>query len=49
MSKEELTAHGMNVSTVHVDFMIGSNQMDIDGIKQDGTVVPIFRKGDWAF
>jgi aminopeptidase len=39
----------MNTSIVHVDFMIGSNKMDIDGIKQDGTIVPIFRNGDWAF
>ena len=49
LSQEELLEHGMNTSTVHVDFMIGSNKMDIDGIKQDGTVVPIFRNGDWAF
>ncbi|MGY0694840.1 aminopeptidase [Virgibacillus sp. FSP13] len=48
MSEEELLKHGMNVSTTHVDFMIGSDQMDIDGIKQDGSVVPIFRNGDWA-
>ncbi|MBT2214614.1 aminopeptidase [Virgibacillus dakarensis] len=48
MSEEELLKHGMNVSTAHVDFMIGSNKMDIDGIKQDGTVVPVFRNGDWA-
>ncbi|MBD8026955.1 aminopeptidase [Ureibacillus sp. Re31] len=49
MSQEELQANGMNTSTVHVDFMIGSDKMNIDGIKQDGTVVPIFRNGDWAF
>lgn len=49
MSGEELLEHGMNTSTVHVDFMIGSDKMDIDGIKQDGTIVPIFRNGDWAF
>lgn len=48
MSQEELQAHGMNTSTVHVDFMIGSDKMNIDGIKQDGTIVPIFRNGDWA-
>lgn len=48
MSQEELLAHGMNTSTVHVDFMIGSDKMNIDGIKQDGTTVPIFRNGDWA-
>ncbi|WHY77926.1 aminopeptidase [Neobacillus sp. WH10] len=49
MSQEELLKHGMNTSTVHVDFMIGSDKMDIDGIKHDGTIVPIFRNGDWAF
>ncbi|AXI08902.1 aminopeptidase [Oceanobacillus zhaokaii] len=49
MSQEELKEHGMNTSTVHVDFMIGSDKMDIDGIKQDGTIMPIFRNGDWAF
>jgi aminopeptidase len=48
MSQEELMANGMNTSIVHVDFMIGSDKMDIDGIKQDGTIVPIFRNGDWA-
>ena len=39
---------GLNRSDVHVDFMIGSNQMDIDGIRQDGSRVPIFRNGDWV-
>ena len=48
MSEEELEAVGLNRSDVHVDFMIGSNQMDIDGIREDGTRVPVFRNGDWA-
>lgn len=48
MSQEELLKHGINTSIVHVDFMIGSDKMDIDGIKQDGTIVPIFRDGDWT-
>ncbi|MGG6550314.1 UNVERIFIED_CONTAM: aminopeptidase, partial [Prevotella sp. 15_C9] len=48
MSQEELEAAGLNRSDVHVDFMIGSSQMDIDGITEDGRVVPIFRQGDWA-
>lgn len=48
MSEQELKEHGLNLSQTHVDFMIGSNQMSIDGIKKDGTVVPIFRHGDWA-
>lgn len=48
MTEEELEAAGLNRSDVHVDFMIGSDKMDIDGIREDGTVVPIFRQGDWA-
>jgi len=49
MSPEELEKHGVNSSITHVDFMIGSADMDIDGIRSDGTVEPIFRKGNWAF
>ncbi|MDQ6420037.1 aminopeptidase [Paenibacillus sp. LHD-117] len=48
MSSEELEAHGVNSSITHNDFMIGSAEMDIDGIKDDGTVVPVFRGGNWA-
>ncbi len=48
MNAEELRANGLNTGTVHVDFMIGSAEMNIDGIKEDGTVVPVFRNGDWA-
>lgn len=49
MSQEELAAAGLNRSTTHVDFMIGSADMNIDGIRKDGSVMPIFRNGDWAF
>lgn len=48
MTPEQLAAHGINNSQVHVDFMVGSNQMNIDGIKADGTVIPIFRDGNWV-
>ncbi|HFU3969402.1 TPA: aminopeptidase [Streptococcus suis] len=48
MSQEELKEEGLNRSDVHVDFMIGSNKMNIDGIREDGTRVPIFRDGEWA-
>lgn len=48
MTREELNAAGLNESNTHVDFMVGSNEMDIDGIKEDGSVVPIFRNGTWA-
>jgi aminopeptidase len=48
MSQEELLAAGLNRSNIHVDFMIGSKHLDIDGIKADGTIVPVYRNGDWA-
>lgn len=49
MNNEELEKHGVNASITHNDFMIGSAEMDIDGILADGTVVPVFRGGEWAF
>lgn len=49
MSKEEQESAGLNNSLIHVDFMIGSAEMDIDGEHADGTIEPIFRKGNWAF
>ncbi|WP_427050830.1 aminopeptidase [Paenibacillus sp. TC-CSREp1] len=49
MSNEELLKHECNVSLTHVDFMIGSAELDIDGELQDGTIEPVFRKGNWAF
>jgi len=49
MTQEELAKHGLNQSITHVDFMIGSELMDIDGIREDGSKEAIFRKGNWAF
>lgn len=46
MSEEELAEAGLNRSQTHVDFMVGSDKMNIDGIKEDGTIVPVFRNGD---
>ncbi|GAB6989245.1 aminopeptidase [Paenibacillus pini] len=48
MSKEELLAKGANVSLTHVDFMIGSAELEIDGELEDGTMEPVFRNGNWA-
>lgn len=48
MNEEELKANGANDSLKHVDFMIGSADLDIDGYLADGTVVPVFRAGNWA-
>ncbi len=47
-SPESLASRGWNISDVHVDFMIGSSDMMIDGITQDNHSVPVFRNGDWA-
>lgn len=49
MSRDELKANGLNESITHVDFMIGSEQMNIDGITADGQTEPVFRNGNWAF
>ncbi|MGM0845231.1 MAG: aminopeptidase [Bacillota bacterium] len=49
MSKDELKEIGFNESLTHVDFMIGSENLDIDGIREDGSVEHIFQKGNWAF
>jgi len=49
MSDEEFMNAGGNVSLIHIDFMIGSGEMDIDGITKEGTAEPIMRKGEWAF
>lgn len=48
MSEDELKQAGLNTSITHVDFMIGSAEMNIDGIKPDGTSEPVFRNGEWA-
>jgi aminopeptidase len=49
LTDEEFHAAGGNTSITHVDFMIGSPQMDIDGIQADGTREPVMRSGEWAF
>lgn len=49
LTDEEFSAAGGNTSITHVDFMIGSPQMDIDGLREDGTREPVMRSGEWAF
>ena len=49
MSEEELVAHGMNKSITHVDFMVGTADLAIDGYTADGRCVPVFRNGNFAF
>ena len=48
LSAEDVTERGGNSSMIHVDWMIGSDEIDIDGIAQDGTVTAVFRNGEWA-
>lgn len=45
---EECRALGVNDSMVHVDFMIGTADLNIDAITRDGKTVPVFRNGNWA-
>ncbi len=49
ISDDEFAAYGGNRSLVHIDFMIGSEEMDVDGITASGTTEPIMRRGRWAF
>jgi aminopeptidase len=48
MSPDDIAARGGNKSLIHIDWMIGSDKIDIDGIKPDGSKVPVMRKGEWA-
>ena len=48
-SLEECRALGVNDSMVHVDFMIGTADLNIDAITRDGRTVAVFRNGNWAF
>lgn len=48
MTEEELEKNGVNQSLVHADFMIGTEDLNITGIKEDGTEVPVFVNGNWA-
>ncbi|MHA2391974.1 MAG: aminopeptidase [Promethearchaeota archaeon] len=49
MSDKEFSAVGGNVSLHHLDFMIGSKEMNVDGTREDGSVEPLMRKGEWVF
>ena len=48
MNAEELAKLGANESLIHVDWMIGSAEMDVDGIAADGNAEPLMRKGEWV-
>lgn len=49
MTAEQFAENGLNDSTTHVDFMIGSKDLSIDGILENGEKEPVFRDGNWAF
>jgi len=48
ITADEVKARGGNSSFIHIDWMIGSAEIDVDGIGQDGSVTPVMRKGEWA-
>lgn len=48
MSADDLAKRGANASLIHVDWMIGSGEMDVDGVTADGASEPLMRKGEWV-
>ena len=48
LSTEQAKEYGINDSIIHVDFMIGADDLSIDGIRPDGSTAAIFRNGTWA-
>jgi aminopeptidase len=48
LTTQQIVAQGGNQSLIHIDWMIGSSETNIDGLHADGRRVPVFRKGEWA-
>ena len=48
LTPQQIAAQGGNQSLIHIDWMIGSDKTDVDGIHADGRRVPVFRRGEWA-
>src|SRR5215813_4226611 len=48
LTPEQLAAKGANDSLIHVDWMIGSNKLDIDGVTASGIAEPLMRQGEWV-
>ncbi len=48
LSDEAFAAAGGNRSVVHLDFMIGSGEIDVDGLRADGSREPVMRAGEWV-
>jgi aminopeptidase len=49
MTEEDYKSAGGNSSIIHIDMMIGSEKMDVDGIREDNTIEAVMRHGEWAF
>jgi aminopeptidase len=48
LTPEQLAARGANSSLIHVDWMIGSNRIDVDGITEKGDAEPVMRSGEFV-
>ncbi len=48
LTPDEMAARGGNKSLIHIDWMIGSGEIDVDGVDKDGKREPVMRKGEWA-
>ncbi len=49
MSEDAFSAAGGNLSLTHADFMVGSGEIDVDGLTAAGDAEPVMRGGEWAF
>jgi aminopeptidase len=49
MEPEELAEAGLNISSTHVDFVVGSEQLTVYGVTGEGEDEPIIAAGEWAF
>ena len=47
-SEAELAARGANTSLIHIDWMVGSGAIDVDGVLPGGAAEPVMRAGEWA-
>ena len=48
LTPEQLAARGANTSLIHVDWMIGSNRIEVDGVTAAGNLEPVMRAGEWV-
>ena len=44
----DLAGHGVNESAIHTDFMIGSPELEVDGVEAGGAAIPLLRDGRWC-